>query len=70
MKPQGAQSFSLWAPNDFPLKEIAEKVVSFSIEVHSTLGPRLLENVYGEAFGHEFALRGIVHEGHGEVNLK
>ena len=70
MKPQRAQSFSLCSPNEFPLKEITEKVISCSIEVHSTLGPGLLENVYGEALGHEFTLRGISHERQKEINLK
>jgi hypothetical protein len=47
MKPLRAQSFSLCAPNEFPFKEITEKVISRLIEVHSTLGLGLLENVYG-----------------------
>jgi GxxExxY protein len=70
MKPQRAQSFSLCSPNEFPLKEITEKVISCSIEVHSTLGPGLLENVYEEALGYEFTLRGITHERQKEINLK
>jgi hypothetical protein len=59
MKPQRAQSFSLCVPNEFPLKEITEKVISCSIELHSTLRLGLLENIYGEAFGHEFFIRGF-----------
>jgi hypothetical protein len=68
MKPQRAQSFSLCAPDEFPLKEITEKVISCSIEVPSTLGLGLLENIYGEAFGHEFTLRGIAHEWNKRIN--
>ncbi len=56
MKPQRAQRFSLCPPKEFPLKEITEKVISCALEVHSTLGVGLLENIYGEALGHEFSL--------------
>ena len=70
MRPQRAQRFSLCTPNEFPLKEITEKVISCSIEVHSMLGPGLLENVYGEALGVEFTLRGITHERQKEINLQ
>ncbi len=45
------------------------EVISCALEVHSTLGAGLLENIYGEAWGHEFSLRGIVWEGQGEINL-
>jgi GxxExxY protein len=70
MRPQRAQRFSLCTPNEFPLKEITGKVISCAIEVHSTLGPGLLENVYEEALGHEFTLRGIVYERQKEINLQ
>ena len=70
MRPQRAQRFSLCTPNEFPLKEVTGKVISCAIEVHSTLGPGLLENVYEEALGHEFTLRGIVDERQKEINLQ
>jgi len=70
MRPQRAQRFSLCTPNEFPLKEITGKVISCAIEVHSTLGPGILENVYEEALGHEFTLRGIVDERQKEINLQ
>ena len=70
MRPQRAQRFSLCTPNEIPLKEITGKVISCAIEVHSTLGPGLLENVYEEALGHEFTLRGIVYERQKEINLQ
>ncbi len=70
MRPQRAQRFSLCTPNEFPLKEITGKVISCAIEVHSMLGPGLLENVYEEALGHEFTLRGIVYERQKEINLQ
>ena len=40
------------------------------MEVHSTLGPGLLESVYEEALAHEFTLRGIKYEKQKEVSLK
>ena len=70
MKPQRAQSFSLCSPNEFPLKDITEKIISCALEVHSTLGPGLLESVYEEALGYEFTLRRIVYERQKEINLQ
>ena len=43
----------------FPHAEITQKIIGSAIEVHSTLGPGLLESVYEEALSHEFNLRGI-----------
>jgi len=37
---------SLCSPKEFPSKDITEKIISCAIEVHSTLGPGLLESVY------------------------
>ena len=56
MKPQRAQRKTLSSPQEFPLKEITEKIISCAIEVHSTLGPGLLESVYEEALAHEFKI--------------
>ena len=47
------------SPKEFPLKEVTERIISCAIEVHSTLGPGLLESIYEEALAHEFALRGM-----------
>jgi GxxExxY protein len=44
---------------NYPLKDITEKIISGAIEVHSKLGPGLLESVYEEALAHEFTLRGM-----------
>ena len=55
---------------DFPLKAITEKIISSAIEVHSTLGPGLLENIYEEALAYEFELRSIRYEKQKEVGLK
>ena len=48
-KPQRTQRNTLCAKKEFPLKDITERIISCAIEVHSTLGPGLLENVYDEA---------------------
>jgi GxxExxY protein len=39
--------------------DLTEKIISAAIEVHSILGPGLLESIYEEALCHEFELRGI-----------
>ena len=55
---------------EYPLKEITGEIISCAIEVHSTLGPGLLENVYEEALSHEFTLRGITYDRQKEISLK
>lgn len=55
---------------EFPLKEITEKIISCAINVHSVLGPGLLESHYEEALIEEFALRFIPFERQKEVVLK
>lgn len=61
---------SLCSPKEFPLKDITEKIISCAIEVHSILGPGLLESVYEESLAYEFKLRGIKFERQKEINLK
>jgi len=58
------------SPKEFPSKEVTERIISCAMEVHSTLGPGLLESVYEEALAHEFTLRGIKYEKQKEVSLK
>ena len=58
------------SPKEFPLKEVTERIISCALEVHSTLGPGLLESVYEEALAHEFTLRGIQYERQKETSLK
>lgn len=61
---------SLYSSKEFPLKNITEKIIACAIEVHSALGPGLLESVYEEALSHEFRLRKIRHERQKEITLK
>jgi len=42
--------------------ELTERILGAAIEVHSILGPGLLENICEEALCHEFSLRGIPFE--------
>lgn len=70
MKPQSAQRNTLCSPEDYPLKSETERIISCAIEVHSTLGPGLLESLYEEALVEEFALRGIPFERQKEVAIK
>lgn len=55
---------------EFPLRDVTEKIIACALEVHSTLGPGLLESVYEEALAHEFTLRGVKYEKQKEINLK
>ena len=57
-------------PKEFPLKEITGKIISCALEVHSTLGPGLLESVYEEALAQEFALRKISNIRQKEISLR
>jgi len=61
---------SLCSPKEFPLKTVTEKIIDCAIEVHSTLGPRLLEGIYAEALAHEFKLRRVNFERQKEIFLK
>ena len=42
--------------------DLTEKIVNAAIEVHTVLGPGLLESFYEEALCHEFGLRGMFHQ--------
>ena len=70
VKPQSSQRNTLCPPKEFPLKEITERIISCALEVHSALGPGLLEGVYEEALAHEFSLRKIGYIRQREVSLR
>lgn len=53
----------------FPFKDITEQIIACAIEVHSSLGPGLLESVYEEALAHEFTLQNIAFERQEEISL-
>ena len=59
----------MYPQKEFPLKDITERIISCAIEVHKTLGPGLLENVYEEALACEFELRSIQYERQKEIGL-
>jgi len=61
---------TLCSQKEVPLKDTTERIISCAIEVHSTLGPGLLENVYEEALEYEFRLRNIQYERQKEIGLK
>ena len=42
--------------------QLTEKIINAAIEVHSILGPGLLESIYEEALCYELSLRKILHE--------
>ena len=76
MKPQRPQRNTLSPPEagatlkEYPFKDITEKIISCAIEVHSSLGPGLLENLYEEAMEHELKSRGIVYKRQKELEIK
>jgi GxxExxY protein len=63
-------SLVILPPKEFPLKEITERIISCALEVHSPLGPGLLESVYEEALAQEFALRKISNIRQKEISLR
>ena len=51
------------------IEKLATVVVDAAFEVHSELGPGLLETAYEACLAHELQLRGIVHQRHLPVPL-
>jgi GxxExxY protein len=70
MKPQRPLRDTLCSQKEFPLSNITQRILSCAIEVHSNLGPGLLESVYEEALAHEFSLRGIEYVRQKEISLR
>ena len=56
--------------NEYPFKDITEKIILCAREIHSNLGPGLLESVYEEALGYEFDLREIKYQRQREIGLR
>ena len=61
---------SLCPPKEYPLQDVTKEIISCCIEVHSSLGPGLLENIYEEALAYEFKLRKIRHERQKSIQLR
>ena len=70
MKPQRPQRNTLRTLKEYPFKDITEKIISCAIDVHSLLGPGLLENLYEEAMEHELKSRGIEYKRQKELEIK
>ena len=69
MEPQKMQKDFVQGPGEPLSKDLNEKIIASAMEVHSQLGPGLLENVYEEAMAHEFALRKIPFVRQKEIRL-
>jgi GxxExxY protein len=66
---QRTQRNALGSQKTYPLQDVTERIISCAIEVHSSLGPGLLENIYEEALAHEFTLREINYERQKAISL-
>jgi GxxExxY protein len=66
----GGSAYRRETLKEYPFKDITEKIISCAIEVHSSLGPGLLENLYEEAMEHELKSRGIAYKRQKELELK
>ncbi len=55
---------------EYPLKDETARIIAAAMEVHSTLGPGLLESVYEQALAEEFRLRNIPFQQQHPINLK
>lgn len=56
--------------NSFPHKDLTEKIIACALEVHSILGPGLLESIYEESLKHEFILQEIGFDNQKPVGLE
>jgi len=55
---------------EFPQSEVTEIVLAAAFEVHSHLGPGLLESVYQRALEHELKLRGLAYAAQVQVPVR
>ena len=58
-----------FSDEEYPHKEITEKIIGAAIEVHRVLGPGYVEKIYETALAHEFRLRGIGFENQFHVQV-
>ncbi len=56
---EGATAMESALKDDFPLKELTEKVIGAAFEVHNELGAGFLEKVYETALQIELGSRGV-----------
>ena len=54
----------------YPESELSQRIISAAMEVHSALGPGLLEKFYEDALVHELNLRGMNFERQKEIILE
>jgi len=66
--PSGNTSHCL--EKEYPYTDITNKIIFCGLEVHSRLGPGLLENLYEEALALEFELSNLTYERHKEIFLQ
>ena len=69
MEPLRPQRNALRTQKEYPFKDITEKIISCAIEVHSLLGPGLLENLYEEALEYELKSRNIEYKRQKELEI-
>lgn len=70
MKPQRSQRNLKNFKDKYPLKDITGRIISCGLEVHTRLGPGLLEKLYENALAYEFDVRKIMYERQKEINLQ
>jgi GxxExxY protein len=58
------------AAEDFPLKELTEKVIGAAMEVHRELGSGFLEKIYETALGMELAGHGLKAEAQAQIPVR
>ena len=61
---------SLCTEKKYPYTDIINKIIFCSMEVHSRLGPGLLESLYEKALAFEFDLRHMNYERQKEIQLQ
>ncbi len=55
---------------NYPSKDVTERIIACAMEVHSALGPGLLESIYESALEREFELRKVLYQRQKEIGLQ